>query len=205
MSDAIKHITDDIFFFQEDSTLVHMHCACNTVQLLRHSRFPFSWTMAPPTVPSWTHWLQDLRSHTAARVWVVSQKDRRKSWTDWLNSGNALIQHLSEKMWFTCFPVLPGSAEAQVIRDGTIQRLLIAYFIADIYAKNIKMCSRMSRLQQTKSGTFFETQCTIINMPRVRRSSEIIQVYCEKKWGQNWNLPDSKINAEQIWAIRHTT
>jgi len=37
---AIKHITDDNsvsgFLFQEDSALVH--CACNTVQLLQHSR-----------------------------------------------------------------------------------------------------------------------------------------------------------------------
>jgi len=32
MSDAITHITDDIFFFQEDGALAHMHCACNTVQ-----------------------------------------------------------------------------------------------------------------------------------------------------------------------------
>jgi len=36
MLDAIKHITDDIFFFQEDSALVH--CACDTVQLLQRSR-----------------------------------------------------------------------------------------------------------------------------------------------------------------------
>jgi len=28
---AIKHITDDNFFFQEDSTQVH--CVCNTIQL----------------------------------------------------------------------------------------------------------------------------------------------------------------------------
>jgi len=31
MLDAIKHITDDNFFSQEDSAQVH--CACNTVQL----------------------------------------------------------------------------------------------------------------------------------------------------------------------------
>ena len=31
MLDAIKHITDDIFFFQEDSAQVH--CTCYTVQL----------------------------------------------------------------------------------------------------------------------------------------------------------------------------
>jgi len=31
----------------------------------------------PPTALSWTHWLQDLGSHIAAWVWVVSQKDWR--------------------------------------------------------------------------------------------------------------------------------
>ena len=31
MLDVIKHITDDIFFFQNDSAQVH--CACNTIQL----------------------------------------------------------------------------------------------------------------------------------------------------------------------------
>jgi len=36
MLDAIKHITDDNFFFQEDSTRVHF--ACSTVQLLQRSR-----------------------------------------------------------------------------------------------------------------------------------------------------------------------
>ena len=40
MLDAIKHITDDIFFFQEDSTQVH--CACNTVQLSEKCDFRVS-------------------------------------------------------------------------------------------------------------------------------------------------------------------
>ena len=31
MSDTIKHIIDDIFFFQEDSA--QMHFVCNTIQL----------------------------------------------------------------------------------------------------------------------------------------------------------------------------
>jgi len=51
MLDAIKHITDDNFFFQEDSAQVH--CVCNTIEL----------------------------------------------------SENVIL----------CFPVVPGSAEAQVI------------------------------------------------------------------------------------------
>jgi len=63
-----------------------------------------------------------------------------------LNSGNALIQHLSEKMRFSCFPVLPASAEGQVIWDVTVKRLLIACFVGNISAKNIKMRSGMSKL-----------------------------------------------------------
>jgi len=33
------------------------------------------------------------------------------------------------------FPILPGSAEAQVIWGGVVKRLLIAYFIDSIAAK----------------------------------------------------------------------
>jgi len=36
---AIKHVTDDNFVFQQDSTLAH--CARNTVQLLRHGILNF--------------------------------------------------------------------------------------------------------------------------------------------------------------------
>jgi len=39
MLDAIKHITDDIFFFQEDSAQVH--CVCNTTQLSENVIFVF--------------------------------------------------------------------------------------------------------------------------------------------------------------------
>jgi len=39
----------------------------------------------PRKAPSWTHWLQDLGSHTAAWVWVVSQKDwRNQAATGWV-------------------------------------------------------------------------------------------------------------------------
>jgi len=39
------------------------------------------------------------------------------------------------KMWFSCFPILLGSAEAQVIWGGILKHLLIAYFIGNISAK----------------------------------------------------------------------
>jgi len=40
MLDAIKHITDGIFFFQEDSAQVH--CVCNTIQLSEKCDFRVS-------------------------------------------------------------------------------------------------------------------------------------------------------------------
>jgi len=98
-----------------------------------------------PTAPSWAHWLQDSGSHTAAWVWVVSQKDwRNQGATGWI-----LAMHwysIWVKNAIFVFPVLPVSAEAQVIWGGTVKRLLIAYFIGNISSKNIKMRSRMSKV-----------------------------------------------------------
>jgi len=81
------------------------------------------------------HWLQDLGSHAAAWVWVMSQKDwRNQGATGWI-----LTMHWYsiwvKKMRFSCFPVLPGSAEAQVIWGGIVKRLFIAYCIGNIFAK----------------------------------------------------------------------
>jgi len=47
-----------------------------------------------------------------------------KKSSSWLNSGNALIQHLRENA-FSRFPVLPDSAEAQVVWCGIVKCLLI--------------------------------------------------------------------------------
>jgi len=91
--DAIKHITDDIFFFQEDSAQVQL--------CVQHS----------PTAAA-------LSANTAY---------------EW-------------KMWFTCVPVLPGSTEAQVIWGGIVKHPLIAYIIGNISARNIKICSWVSKL-----------------------------------------------------------
>ena len=52
------------------------------------------------------------------------------------------MQHLSENVIFM-FPLSPGSAEAQVTRDGIV---LNAYFIGNISAKNIKIYSCVSKL-----------------------------------------------------------
>ena len=70
-----------------------------------------------------------------------------------------------KKMQFSCFSVLPGSAETQVIRCGIVKCLLIAYFITNISAKicqNPFMCQCYSK---SKVGRFLghdEITCEII-------------------------------------------
>jgi len=142
--DAIKHITDDIFSFRKTAHWCTCTVHATQSKLLRRSRLPFSWTKSP-TAPSWTHWLQDLGSHRTAWVWVVSQK----YWRNHGATGWILAMHwysIWVKNAIFVFPVLTGSAEAQVIWGGTVKRLSIAYFIGNITAKNIKMRSRVSKL-----------------------------------------------------------
>ena len=57
----------------------------------------------------------------------------KKSSSDCLNSGNALIQWVKNVTFV--FPVLPGSAEAQVIWGDIVKNLWISYFIGSIYVK----------------------------------------------------------------------
>ena len=73
-----------------------------------------------------------------------------------LRQRSRLMQHLSENVIFV-FLVLPGSAEAQVTWGGILKHLLIAYFIDNISAKNIKICSC-----KAIGGTFFETRCSVL-------------------------------------------
>ena len=118
---------------------------------------------APPNSPSWTHWLQDLESHTAAWVWVMSQKD----WRNQREIGWILAMHWYsiwvKKKWFSCFPVLPGSAEAHVIWGGIAKRLLIAYFISNISAKKISKCVHVCQSYSNANvGRFFEIECIYI-------------------------------------------
>jgi len=120
MLDTIKHITDDNFFFQEDSTQVH--CVCNTIQYN-----PIEW-----------------------------------------------------KMWFSCFPILTGSAEPQVIWGGIVKRLLIAYFIGNISAKKYQnpfTCIKV--IARQRWDVFFETWCIYVDVAYCyRQSSEVCLSVC---------------------------
>jgi len=63
-------------------------------------------------------------------------KRLKKSNSDWLNSGYALIQWVKNAIFV--FPVLPGNAEAQVTWGGIPKRLLNSYFIGNISAKKYR-------------------------------------------------------------------
>ena len=53
------------------------------------------------------------------------------------------------KMWFSCFPVLPSSVEAQLIWGGILKHLLITYFIGNVSTKNlsksVRVCQKVAR------------------------------------------------------------
>ena len=59
------------------------------------------------------------------------------------------------KMWFSRFPVLPGSAEAQATQGDIVKRLLIAYFIRNYFCQKISKSIHVCRQQ----GAFFEIRC----------------------------------------------
>jgi len=122
----------------------------STSFLLNHDPTP------QQTAPSWTHWFQDLGSHTAAWVWVVSQKDwkiKERLVELWQCTDIAF----EWKIRFSCFPDLPGSAEAQVIWGDTVNCLLIAYFIRNISAKkyqNAFTYVKVNHLSKPEVGRF---------------------------------------------------
>ena len=62
-------------------------------------------------------------------------------------------------MWFSYFPVLPGSAEVQVIWGGILKHLLIAYFIGNISAKKISKSVRVWKkvIANRRWGIFWDT------------------------------------------------
>jgi len=73
MLDAIKHITDENFFFQEDSAQVH--CVCNTIQLSEICDFHVSAfyqvvNFAPGKIP--------LRARTPENIYSVPAQETAK-------------------------------------------------------------------------------------------------------------------------------
>jgi len=127
--------------------------------MLRHSRLPFSWTMSlksPKLNALITRYRESCGSLSASR----ESKILKKSSSDWLNSGNALIQQAKNAIFV--LPSLPGSAEAQVIWRGVVKHLLIAYFIASICAKKDHNPFTCVKVIASQRWGFFETRCSLL-------------------------------------------
>ena len=89
------------------------------------------------------------------------------------------------------FPILSGSAEAQVILVDIIKSLLIAYFIGNISAKNTKIRSQVSKLWQAKGGTFLRHGDDKVNL------NQLSSIYVEGQF-------DRKLLSEHARAHTHT-
>jgi len=90
------------------------HAAHNTVQQLLCKTVNF----ISPEI-----WSQQARAelNRLQDLWSQQQRENelqfiklKKSSNDWLNSGKAVLQHLSESMRFSCLSVCPGSVKALV-------------------------------------------------------------------------------------------
>jgi len=158
MLDVIKHITYDIFFFQDDSALVHMHCVCTT-QSNCCSALDFLSLKPSPNSPDQNASITRLRESCIEQreyeSWV--KKRLKKSSSNWLNSGNALIHDFSEKNAIFMFPCLPGSAEAHVIWGGIVKRFLIHYFMRNISATKYQNAFTYVKIIANQRWDVFET------------------------------------------------
>jgi len=126
-------------------------CACNTVQLLQCCISP---EPCPQKSPKLKALITRFRESYSSVNMSREPKRLKKSSSNLLNSRNALIQW---KCNF-CVPVLPGSAEAQVIWGGILKRLLIVYLISSIFyqkiPKSVHICQSYSK---PKVGRFWDT------------------------------------------------
>jgi len=133
------------FFFQEDSTLVHMHCACNTVQLLHLSRLDFLSLKPCPQQPK--------MNAMTTRFRVIQQREHES----WVKKTEEIKERLVEfwqctdtafewKNAIFVFPILPDSAEAYIIWGGTVKHFWLLTLWVTFLPKRIKMCLRMSKL-----------------------------------------------------------
>jgi len=124
--------------------------------------------------------VQEKGSRERCRSWTVLHAQR----TSALSSG---------------FPISQGNAETLKRWGGKTKHRLISYFLSNTSAKIIIVGLRISRLQQVKGGTFFETRC---------RSS--VPVYCcimriksKKKDSSFWQhgMPNKGINCLHILVV----
>jgi len=157
-----KHIADDNFVFQQESTSVRY--ARITDQLLHRKILKFLSSKLWPQQPrAKANWLQD--SITVSCEWR-----RLKKW-----SSNSNIAFEWKKMRFSCICVLPGSEEASIMRGGKIKHLLRASFIITflpIIMTRVRICQSYTK---TMVGRFLRHSvekdyiCSICSMSNAER------------------------------------
>ena len=84
-------VLGDIFFLQQHDALAHRTwCLCSTVQLQQCKTLFLRQLWPKKAAPKWTQLItvQDLRSHTASRVWVASQQYCRNQAASGLTPAN---------------------------------------------------------------------------------------------------------------------
>ena len=110
-----------LFVFQQHQ-LMHAPASTWSIQhsstaAAQNSQLHFSWPMAP-TGQSWTQLITWFWESTTAWISVAGQQNWRiQAATGW-TVEKTVIQHISEKMQFSCFSVLPGSGEALLRWSG---------------------------------------------------------------------------------------
>jgi len=83
---------------------------------------------------------------------------------------------LSE-MWFSCFRVLPGSVEAQVIWGGIVKRLFIACFIRNMSAKKYQNPFMCVKFTASQMWDVFETRCISTGLSDMDNGCKLTQRY----------------------------
>jgi len=157
---AIKHVADDNFVFLQHSTLVHGRLCTtqfNCCSMQHKSLHYCSRAMAsnsPELNPI------DYKVYLVIQQRMACESSRlKKSSSNWLKSGKAVIQHLILNMRYSCFGVLPGSAES-VKWCGTIKHhSLTVYFLSKISAKNCQNQSIYEEIIASQMWDVFQTQC----------------------------------------------
>jgi len=132
---CFKHIVDDNYVFQQHNTPTRDEC--NTAQLLQCKTLNLiSSELWPLTAQNWTQWITRFRGSYSSMRMICRWTRLEKSSSNWLNSGKAVIQHLSEKMQFSCFHILPHRADALFNCGGNVNHHLVTYIFRNISARN---------------------------------------------------------------------
>jgi len=145
----------------ETQKTAHWCNTCATQSNLQHSRLRLSWTM-PPQQP-WAERIDTGFRESYSSVNVSLETKRLMKSSSWLNSGNALIQHLSQKCDFWVSPFYQV-VQKHVIWGSIVKHLLIAYFIGN---------GNISAKKMLKSVHI----CQSYGKPKVRRFWDMVQSF----------------------------